>query len=197
MPITRIGLDTAKGVFQVHGVDEHGKAVLKKQLPRGKVLEFFAQLPACLVGLEACGGRHYWARELTKLGHTVRWIAGPLVAPYRKSGKNDANDAEAICEAVSRPGMRLVPVKSAEPQAVLSLHRARQLVVEERTALVNQVRGLVGEFGMVIAQVRRALPVLLEDGERRLSGRSGKATDPGVTGPLSTLWWRPGCAGRK
>lgn len=120
MHVTRIGLDTAKGVFQVHGVDEHGKVVLKRQLPRPKVLEFFANLPPCLIGLEACGGSHYWARELTQLGHTVRLIAGQFVAPYRTGGKNDANDAEAICEAVGRPHLRCVPVKSAEQQAVRS-----------------------------------------------------------------------------
>lgn len=174
MKLTRIGLDTAKQVFQVHGVDEHGKAVLEKQLARGRVLEFFSNLPPCLVGIEACAGTHYWARELSKLGHTVRLMAGQFVAPYRKSGKNDANDAEAICEAVGRPTMRFVSVKSVEQQAILAVHRARSLLVEERTALVNQTRGLLGEFGITVAQgidrLRRALPEILEDGENGLPG---------------------------
>ena len=174
MKLTRVGLDTAKQVFQVHGVDEHDKAVLKKQLARGRVLEFFSNLPPCLVGIEACAGTHYWARELSKLGHTVRLMAGQFVAPYRKSGKNDANDAEAICEAVGRPTMRFVSVKSVEQQAILAVHRARSLLVEERTALVNQTRGLLGEFGITVAQgidrLRRALPEILEDGENGLPG---------------------------
>ncbi|HWQ94863.1 MAG TPA: IS110 family transposase [Gammaproteobacteria bacterium] len=174
MKLTRIGLDTAKQVFQVHGVDDHGKAVLKKQLARGRVLEFFSNLPPCLVGIEACAGTHYWARELSKLGHTARLMAGQFVAPYRKSGKNDANDAEAICEAVGRPTMRFVSVKSVEQQAILAVHRARSLLVEERTALVNQTRGLLGEFGITVAQgidrLRRALPEILEDGENGLPG---------------------------
>lgn len=174
MKLTRIGLDTAKQVFQVHGVDEHGKVVLQKQLVRARVLEFFANLPQCLVGMEACAGTHYWARELSKLGHTVRLMAGQFVAPYRKSGKNDANDAEAICEAVGRPNMRFVQVKSVEQQAILAVHRTRSLLVEGRTALVNQIRGLLGEFGITVAQgidrLRRGLPEILEDGENGLPG---------------------------
>ncbi|MFZ5698556.1 MAG: IS110 family transposase [Pseudomonadota bacterium] len=174
MKLTRVGLDTAKQVFQVHGVDEHGKTMLQKQLVRARVLEFFANLPPCLIGLEACAGTHYWARELGKLGHTVRLMAGQFVAPYRKSGKNDANDAEAICEAVGRPNMRFVPVKSVEQQAILAVHRTRSLLVETRTALVNQMRGLLGEFGITVAQgidrLRRAMPEILEDGENRLPG---------------------------
>ena len=151
MAIVRIGLDIAKLVFQVHGVDEHGKTKLKKTLSRKEMIEFFAALPACLIGIEACGGAHYWARELSRLGHDVRLMAAQFVAPYRKSGKNDANDAEAICEAVGRPNMRFVPVKSEEAQAVLTLHRARDLLVSERVALSNQIRGLLGEFGIVVA----------------------------------------------
>lgn len=161
MKVVRIGLDIAKTVFQVHGVDCHGKAVLKKTLSRGDMLNFFATLPPCLIGIEACASSHYWARELIKLGHDARLMAAQFVSPYRKSGKNDANDAEAICEAVGRPNMRFVPVKSEEAQAVLAVHRARTLTVSERTALANQVRGLLGEFGIVtgqgIAQVRRLL----------------------------------------
>ncbi len=172
MNITRIGLDIAKQVFQVHGVDEHGKGVLRKTLKRDQVVEFFAQVPPCLIGIEACGSAHYWARTLTELGHTVRLMAGQFVAPYRKSGKNDANDAEAICEAVGRPSMRFVPVKSEEQQAVLLVHRARELMVENRTAQVNQIRGLLAEFGLVVPQgietLKRQLPDILQDAENGL-----------------------------
>jgi len=172
MNITRIGLDIAKQVFQVHGVDEHGKGVLRKTLKRDQVVEFFAQVPPCLIGIEACGSAHYWARTLTELGHTVRLMAGQFVAPYRKSGKNDANDAEAICEAVGRPSRRFVPVKSEEQQAVLLVHRARELMVENRTAQVNQIRGLLAEFGLVVPQgietLKRQLPDILQDAENGL-----------------------------
>lgn len=165
MTITRIGLDIAKSVFELHGVDARGKTVLRKTLVRGEVLCFFANRPACLIGIEACAGSHYWARELIKLGHDVRLMAAQFVIPYRKSGKNDANDAEAICEAVGRPNMRFVPVKSEEAQAVLAVHRARALTVSERTALVNQVRGLLGEFGIVAsAGIARARKLLAEIG---------------------------------
>jgi transposase len=151
MAIVRIGLDIAKQVFQIHGVDGHGKASLKKTLARSEMLTYFAKLPVCLIGMEACAGAHYWARELRRLGHDVRLMAAQFVAPYRKSGKNDANDAEAICEAVGRPNMRFVPVKSEEAQAILTLHRARELLVSERIALSNQIRGLLGEFGIAVA----------------------------------------------
>ena len=150
MKFTRCGLDIAKQVFQVHGVNEHGVVKGRKTLPRLKVLEFFAQLPPCLSGIEACASAHYWARELTKLGHTVKLMAAQYVVPYRKRSKNDANDAEAICEAVGRPNMRFVAIKSEEQQAVLMVHRARALVVANRTAQVNQIRGLLGEFGLVV-----------------------------------------------
>jgi transposase len=169
MQVVRIGLDIAKSSFQVHGVDAHGKVVIRKQLTRGKVLGYFAQLPSCLVGLEACGGVHYWARELQKLGHEVRLMAVAMIQPYRTNQKNDQNDAEAICEAVSRPRTRFVPVKSEAQQAVLSVHRARELVVTERTALVNQIRGLLLEYGIIIAQgiqrLRRTLPEVLAAAE--------------------------------
>jgi transposase len=172
MNVTRIGLDLAKQVFQVHGVDLLGQAVLRKQLTRGKLRAFFAQIPRCLVGMEACGSAHYWARELAQLGHEVRLMAPQFVAPYRKEQKNDGNDAEAICEAVARPSMRFVPVKTVEQQAVLTVHRARQLLVGERTALVNHVRGLLAEYGIVlgqgVAQLRRCLPEILEDAENGL-----------------------------
>lgn len=171
MEVTCIGLDIAKNVFQVHGVDKHGKVVVRKQLSRGKVLPFFAQLPVCRVGMEACGSAHYWGRELQKLGLDVRLIAVQLIKPYRTKQKNDRNDAEAICEAVSRPQMRFVPIKTVEQQAVLTVHRARELLVSERTAVANQIRGLLLEYGVAIApgiqRLRRELPVVLsgeEDG---------------------------------
>ncbi len=172
MKISRIGLDLAKNVFQVHGVNEHGKPVIQRTLPRAKVLRYFMQVEPCLIGMEACAGAHYWARELSKQGHDVRLIAGQFVRPYRKSGKNDKNDAEAICEAVGRPNMRFVPVKSVDQQAVLALHRVRQLRVAERTATVNQLRGLLGEYGVVVSQgiscLRKALPGILEDADNGL-----------------------------
>ena len=148
--MTRIGLDIAKQVLQVHGVDEHGVVRIRKTLARAQVLEFFAQLPPCTVGMEACAGAHYWGRELTRLGHTVKLMAAQFVTPYRKRGKNDANDAEAICEAVGRPNMPFVAIKTEEQQAVLMVHRARSLVVANRTAQVNQIRGLLGEFGLTV-----------------------------------------------
>jgi transposase len=172
MKFTRCGLDIAKQVFQVHGVNEHGVMQGRRTLRRGKVLEFFAQLPPCLIGIEACGSAHYWGRELSKLGHTVRLMAAQYVVPYRKRAKNDANDAEAICEAVGRPNMRFVALKSQEQQAVLMVHRARTLVMANRTAQMNQIRGLLGEFGLVIpagvAKLRRELPGILEDAENGL-----------------------------
>jgi len=165
MQVVRIGLDIAKSSFQLHGVDAHGKVVIRKHLSRGKVLPYFAQLPPCLVGLEACGGAHHWARELQKLGHAVHLMAAAMIQPYRTGQKNDANDAEAICEAVSRPRTRFVPVKSEAQQAVLTVPRARALLVTERTALANQLRGLLMEYGLVIAQgiqrLRRELPAVL------------------------------------
>jgi transposase len=174
MPITRIGLDTAKHIFQLHGVDQQEKPVLRKPLRRAQLLPFFANLPPCLIGLEACAGSHYWARELSKLGHEVRLISPQFVKPYVKGNKNDANDAEAICEAVGRPSMRFVPVKTTEQQDILLVHRVRQGLVKERTALANRTRGLLGEYGMIIGQglnqVRRRLPEILEDAEQRLSG---------------------------
>jgi transposase len=172
MKITTVGFDLAKNVFQVHGVDEYGKVVLKKQLRRGQVLEFFANLPACLIGMEACGSAHHWARKLQGLGHTVRLICPQFVKPYVKTNKNDAADAEAICEAVGRPNMRFVPIKNVEQQGVLVLHRVRQGFVKARTAQANQVRGLLAEFGVVmpqgIAQLFMHLPQVLEDATNEL-----------------------------
>ncbi len=152
MKFTRCGLDIAKQVFQMHGVDERGVVQVRKQLRRSQVLSFFAQLPACVIGMEACGGAHHWARQLRRLGHTVKLMAGQYVKAYRRGGKNDANDAEAICEAAGRASMPSVAVKSEEQQAVLMVHRARALAVAARTALGNQIRGLLAEFGLVIPQ---------------------------------------------
>lgn len=173
MKITTIGLDRAKSVFQAHGVDERGQAKLKKTLKRAQVLPFFANLPPCRIGMEACAGAHYWARELAKLGHDVKLITPQFVKPYVKGNKKDANDAEAICEAVGRPNMRFVPVKSVEQQDLQARHRVRSGWVKERTATVNPVRGLLAEYGIVIgkgiAQARRRLPEILEEAENGLS----------------------------
>lgn len=172
MKLTTIGIDLAKNVFQVHGVDKRGKAVLRKPLKRHQVLPFFTNLDPCLIGMEACGSAHHWARKLSALGHTVKLMAPQFVKPYVKSNKNDAADAEAICEAVARPTMRFVPVKTAEQQAILAVHRARQGFVKARTALANQIRGLVAEFGIVmpkgLAHIARRVPNILEDAENGL-----------------------------
>jgi transposase len=169
MKITTIGIDLAKVVFQVHGVDERGKTVLRKQLKRKDMPSFFANLQPCLIGMEACGSAHYWARKLTAVGHSVRLMAPQFVKPYVKTNKSDRNDAEAICEAVARPNMRFVPAKTDEQQAVLALHRARQGFVKARTAQGNQIRGLLAEFGIVIPKgighIAKCLPEILEDGE--------------------------------
>ena len=174
MKITTIGIDLAKNVIQVHGVDERGKTVLKKQLKRDQVVAFFANLAPCLIGMEACGSAHHWARKLESCGHTVKVMAPQFVKPYVKTNKNDAADAEAICEAVSRPSMRFVPIKNGEQQAVLALHRARQGFVKARTAQANQIRGLLAEYGIVIPQgighIAKRLPEILEDGENDLPG---------------------------
>ena len=150
MDISTIGLDLAKSVFQVHGIDALGAVVICKTLRRPQVLPFFTKLPPCIVGMEACGTSHHWARELMKLGHQVRLMPPAYVKPYVKRGKTDANDAEAICEAVTRPTMRFVAVKSPEQQATLALHRTRNLLVKQRTQLVNMIRGLLAEFGISI-----------------------------------------------
>jgi transposase len=175
MNITRIGFDLAKQVFQLHGVDRLEKVVLHKQLRRAQMHDFFKNLPPCLIGIEACGSSHYWARELCKYGHQVKLIAAQFVKPYVKSGKNDANDAEAICEAVGRPSMRFVSIKDVDQQVVQAEHRIRSRLIRARTALCNEIRGLLGEFGIVIAlgvsQVRQALPMLLENSDGKLNAR--------------------------
>ena len=148
--IATIGIDLAKNVFQVHGVDERGHVALRKQIRREQLTAFMVNLPPCVVGMEACGGAHHWARKFQELGHTVRLMSPQFVKPYVKSNKNDAADAEAICEAVTRPNMRFVPIKSVEQQAVLSMHRVRQGFVAARTAQANQIRGLLAELGIVL-----------------------------------------------
>ena len=150
--VTIVGLDLAKSVFQVHGADGEGRAVLRRKLLRGKVLAFFAGLPSCLVGMEAYASAHYWAREIQALGHEVLLIPPQYVRPFVKTNKNDAADAEAICEAVTRPTMRFAPAKSAEQQSVLMLHRARELLVRQRTMVINALRGHCAELGLIVAQ---------------------------------------------
>ena len=167
-----MGLDVAKPVFQVHGVDAHGNIVVRKQLRRKEVLKYFATLPACEIGMEACSSSHYWARCLQGLGHRVKVMAPQFVRSYVKTNKNDGRDAEAICEAVTRPSMRFVPIKTAEQQAILTLHRARQGFVKARTAQANQLRSLLAECGIVFPQgtrvMLREVPRILSDPENGL-----------------------------
>jgi transposase len=174
MKITTIGIDLAKEMFQIHGVDTYGKAVLRKQLRRNEMAKYFANMEPCLIGMEACGSSHHWARKLGEYGHTVKLMAPQFVKPYVKTNKNDVADAEAICEAVNRPNMRFVAMKSIEQQAILSVHRARQGFVKARTAQGNQMRGLLSEFGIVIPQgihsIAKRMPDILEDAENGLPG---------------------------
>lgn len=174
MKLKRIGVDLAKHVFQLHGVDSHEQVKLKKQVKRQDMLNVFRQIEPCLVAMEACGSAHYWARELRKLGHDVKLIAPQFVKPYVKSGKNDANDAEAICEAASRPQMRYVAVKTAEQQAQQALHRVRSRLIKARTALANEIRGLLLEFGILLpkgmAACRRLVVEVLANNENELPG---------------------------
>jgi transposase len=168
-----LGIDLAKQSFQLHGVDESGQTVLRKKLNRGQLSAFVARMETCLIGLEACGGAHHWVRVFKSHGHTVRMIAPQFVKPYVKSNKNDAVDAEAICEAVQRPSMRFVPEKNVEQQDMQSLHRIRSQIVSRRTAQANQVRGLLLEYGIVIPKgisyIRRQIPLILEDADNGLS----------------------------
>lgn len=183
--VSTIGLDLAKNVFQVHGIDAQGKVLVRRPLRRAEVLPFFAKLSPCLVGMEACGTAHHWGRELSKLGHTVKLMPPAYVKPYLKRGKTDAADAEAIAEAVTRPTMRFVAVKTADQQAVLMLHKVRDLLVRQRTMLINALRGHLAEFGLIAAQgaagVKAAiaqfhaeqdsLPELARSAVRRLIGQ--------------------------
>jgi len=160
--ISTIGLDIAKSVFQVHGVDAAGQVIVRRQLKRRQVLTFFRKLPPCLIGIEACASSHYWSRELQSLGHTVRLMPPAYVKPYVKRQKNDSTDAEAICEAVTRPNMRFVPTKTIEQQSCLVLHRTRQLFIRQQTATINSIRAHLAEFGIVAPVGRRGVEQLLE-----------------------------------
>jgi transposase len=173
MKITIVGIDLAKAVFQIHGVGG-AKVAVRKQLKRSEMSSYFARLEPCVIGMEACGSAHHWARKLQEFGHTVKLMSPQFVKPYVKTNKNDMADAEAICEAVTRPNMRYVPVKTVEQQAILSVHRARTGFVKARTAQGNQIRGLLSEFGIVISQgihsIVKRVPEILEDGENGLPG---------------------------
>jgi len=170
--ITTVGLDLAKHVFQVHGIDASGAPVVRKRLRRSEVLAFFARLPGCLVGLEACATAHYWARELQAVGHEVRLMPAQYVKAYVKRNKNDAADAEAICEAVRRPTMRFVPIKTAEQQAALLVHRGRERLVRQRTALANALRAHLAEFGVIaplgLRNVARLIAIIRDESDTRL-----------------------------
>ena len=165
--ITTLGVDLAKNPFQLHGVDRAGKVVLRREVRRAQLMKTIAQLEPCVIGIEACGGAHYWARRFSEHGHQVKMMSPQFVKPYRKSDKNDRNDAEAICEAVTRPSMRFVAVTSVEQQDMLTLHRVREGLMKERVALINRIRGSLSEYGIVIPKnvcnLWHALPLILED----------------------------------
>lgn len=166
------GIDLAKNHFSVHAINQHGKVILHKNVTRSKLLNTIAKLPPMRIGLEACGGAHYWARTFNQFGHDCRIMAAKYVAPYRMKGKNDLNDAAAICEAVQRPSTRFVPIKSPEQQAILATHRMREHWVRERTALMNRIRAILSEFGIVMptgrASLMKQVPLILEDAENLL-----------------------------
>ena len=200
MQITTIGLDLAKHWFQVHGVDADGQVAVRRKLRRSEVLELLSIAAPCLVGMEACATAHHWARELTSSGHEVKLMPPAYVKAYVKRNKNDAADAEAICEAVTRPSMRFVPVKDAEQQSVLMLHRARNLLVRQRTMLVNALRAHMAEFGIIAPQGLRHVELLTKEvahEQERLPelARSDPAAD---RGPADTTRWpgfgRSSCA---
>ena len=171
--VTHLGIDLSKTSFQLHGVDAKGRTVIKKKLNRKALLPYIANLPECVIGIEACGGSHYWCRKFTEIGHSVRMIAPQFVKPYVKSNKNDAADAEAICEALQRPNMRFVPTKTVEQQDIQSIHRIRSQAVARRTALGNQIRGLLMEYGVIIPKgisfIRKHIPLILEDAENGIT----------------------------
>ena len=174
MSVQTVGIDHAKNIFHVHGVDEHGQAVLRRSIKRKDWANFFATLPVCLIGMEACSSAHYWGALFVSQGHRVRVMSPQFVKPYVKTNKSDRNDAEAICEAVTRPSMRFVPLKSTEQLDILAVHRVRQRLVGEKVALSNQIRGLLAERGIVLARriaaVHRGLPALLDESSNTLSG---------------------------
>jgi transposase len=170
MQVTTVGLDLAKHVFQVHGIDQDGQVLIRRQVRRSELISFFRRLPPCLIGMEACSTAHFWARELAALGHEVRLMPAAYVTPYVKRGKSDALDAEGICEAVTRPTMRYVTIKSPEQQAVLMLHRTRDLLVRQRTMLVNALRGHLAEYGIIAPQGLPSVPKLMELAEKARGG---------------------------
>lgn len=173
--ISTLGIDLAKNVFQLHGTDSKGKAVLKKRLSRNKLLEYVANMKPCLIGIEACAGAHDWARRFTAMGHTVKIMAPQFVKPYIKSNKNDANDAAGIAEAVTRPDMKFVPVKTQEQQNSLLIHRAREMILKQRTGQANQIRGLLTEYGIVMKKgiaVVRTLPTVLDEHKQELGEKA-------------------------
>ena len=174
MDITTVGLDLAKNVFQIHAISSTGEVIVRRSLRRAQVIPFFAKLPPCLIGMEACGTSHHWARELVGLGHEVRLMPPAYVKPYVKRGKTDAGDAEAICEAVTRPTMRFVPIKSIEQQAALAVHRTRDLLVRQRTQLVNMIRGLLAEFGV---DIPKGITHALAFARRAVAGKAHEVPD--------------------
>ena len=190
--LSRVGIDLAKNVFQLHGVDRHGKAVWRRRLTRDKWLKVLLEKvePGCEIGMEACAGAHHWARQLRAKGFTVKLVAPQFVKPYVKSNKNEANDAEAVCEAMSRPSMRFVAIKTVEQQDIQAIHRVRSELIGHRTAKANQIRGLVAEYGLVapqqLARLRAAVPDWLEDAENGLTGRF-RALLNGLWNDLKTL----------
>ena len=159
--VSTIGVDLAKKVFQVHGVDEHGEVLIRRALRRDRVVAFFAKLPACLIGMEACATAHHWARALHQLGHTVKLIPPAYAKAYVRRNKNDPADAAAICEAVSRPSMRFVPVKTAQQQAAAGIHKVREMLLKQRTMLMNHLRGMMAEFGIVVGEGPQHIAALL------------------------------------
>jgi transposase len=189
--VSTIGMDIAKSVFQVHGVDAAGLVTIRKRIGRAKVLEYFGELPPCLVGIEACPSAHHWGRELQSLGHTVRLIPPSYVKAYLKRSKNDANDAAAICEAVTRPSMRFVPIKTPEQQSALMLHRTRQLLVRQRTMLSNALRGHLAELGIVSAKGRNGTAELLEI----IADGADSRVSPAARGVLEVLVRQYGVVG--
>ncbi len=175
MKLSYVGVDLAKNVFQLHGIDQHGQAIWRRRLRRGQWLQVLRETvePGCIIGMEACASAHHWARQLEAYGYDVRLVAPQFVKPFVKSNKNDRNDAEAICEAITRPHMRFVPVKTVEQQDLQAIHRVRSTLMSQRNAKANQIRGLVAEYGIVAPQqmlaLRRAVPAWLEDAENGLS----------------------------
>jgi len=187
MNVTTVGLDLAKNVFQVHGIDSTGEVIVAKTLRRRQMMPFFSKLQPCLIGIEACGTSHFWAREITALGHQVKLMPPAYVKPYVKRGKTDAADAEAICEAVTRPTMRFVAIKSAEQQSVLALHRTRDLLVSQRTQLVNMIRSQLAELGIVLAKgIHHALRLVIALAEQV---RALQARVAMIEGEIKT-WFR-------